>query len=432
MKVAFHTLGCKLNSAETSSIERRCIERGHTVVAFGSAADVCVINTCTVTDRADRECRQIIRRAKRASPGARIIVTGCYAQLEPDRVAAIEGVDLVLGTREKSRLADHLEVAGAHGCTRVAVTPAAGGEEFEPAFSSDTGDRTRAVLKIQDGCDYPCTYCTIPLARGRSRSQTIADCIAQAHLLAGRGYREIVLTGVNVGDFRSPDGDFPTLLGAMETIPGIDRVRISSIEPNLLSEEIIDRVAGSSVLCDHFHLPLQSGADAVLRRMKRRYTSADYREVIAKVRSRIPDCGIGADVIVGFPGETDELFEETLSFLESLPVSYLHVFTYSERAHTPAAEFHPVVPRAVRRERNAVLRALGERKRKEFHRSLLGKRVPVLTEGTVGSGLRFGLTEQYCRVGVPADAAPENAVIHVDIIRAAEDHCVGRPVEMER
>jgi threonylcarbamoyladenosine tRNA methylthiotransferase MtaB len=389
----------------------------------------------------------MIRRARRTSPGATIVATGCYAQLEPGRVAAIEGVDLVLGLREKFHLLDHLAAVEAHGCARILVAPVGDLEEFGPAFSSGVGppdrtkfsvesvvragDRTRAFLKVQDGCDYTCSFCTIPLARGPARSQPIEACIEQARVLAGRGYREIVLTGVNVGDFGDTGADLLDLLRALETVPGLDRIRISSIEPNLLTDGIVDMVADSGVLCDHFHIPLQSGSDAVLRQMRRRYTSGDYRRLIERIKKRIPDCGIGVDAIVGFPGESEAHFGETYALLHELPVSYLHVFTYSERPNTPAAGFASPVPPGVRHERSSRLRILSEKKKNAFHASMLGRRVTVLLEGNVDRGLRFGLTEQYVRVGVPVGTAPENALIAVDLIRVEDGYCVGEPARHE-
>lgn len=427
-RVSLHTLGCKLNYAETSSIGRQFADKGFAVVEFGTPADVCVINTCTVTARADRECRQIIRRARRTSPGATIVVTGCYAQLEPERIAAIQGVDLVLGTREKFRMLDHLAALQSHGCARILVSPVGEPEEFGPAFSSDVTGRTRAFLKVQDGCDYTCTFCTIPLARGAARSQSIGACVEQARLLVGQGFREIVLTGVNVGEFGVPGADLADLLSALESVPGLERLRISSIEPNLLTGRILNLVAESPVICNHFHVPLQSGSDAVLRRMKRRYTSAMYQDLIGRIIGRIPDCGIGADVIVGFPGESESDFEETRALLQDLPLTYLHVFTYSERAHTPAAAFASPVPLRVRHERNERLRHLGEEKRSARHAAMIGRTERVLMEGTVADGLRFGLTEHYVRVGVPADGAMEHAVMEVELLQAGPGYCLGRPV----
>ncbi len=430
-RVSFHTLGCKLNYAETSSVERQFLDRGYEVVEFGSPADVCVINTCTVTGQADRECRQIIRRALRSSPGAAVVVTGCYAQLASGRIAAMEGVRLVLGSREKFRILDHLAGLENHGCARVLVSPMAACDEFGPAFTSADDTRTRAFLKVQDGCDYSCSFCTIPFARGRSRSQSVAATRAQAQELVSRGFREIVLTGVNVGDYGAADGALPDLLRALHDVPGIARIRISSIEPNLLTEEIVDLVAHSPILCRHFHLPLQSGSDSVLRRMRRRYDTALYRDLVHALHRRMPDCGIGADVIVGFPGETTAEFEETVAFLRDLPVTYLHVFTYSERAGTAAASLPQAVPVHARRSRNAALRALGEAKRRAHGEALLGRRLPVLLEGTVDAGLRFGFTPQYVRVGVPAAGTAENTIVDAQLRVVAPGYCRGELAQQE-
>jgi threonylcarbamoyladenosine tRNA methylthiotransferase MtaB len=430
-RVSFHTLGCKLNYAESSSVERQFLERGFDVVEFGVPADVVVINTCTVTDRADRECRQVIRRARRSSPDAAIIVTGCYAQLEPGRIAAIEGVSLVLGSQEKFHLLDHLAALEDHACARVLVAPIGEVRKFGAAFSPGGSGRTRAFLKVQDGCDYVCSFCTIPLARGGSRSQPLSLCVEQARAVVRRGYREIVLTGVNVGDFGGPDGSFADLLRKLETIPGLDRLRIGSIEPNLLTEEILEVVADSTVLCKHFHIPLQSGSDAVLRRMRRRYTTDLYRGLVERIQRRIPDCGIGADVIVGFPGETEQEFQETYAFLHSIPVTYLHVFTYSERHHTAAIGMPSSVPVHIRRERNVRLRILGQEKRRAHEQTFLGRRFPVLLEGTVEGGVRFGLTGEYVRVGVPAEGTKENTVVHVDLCRLEPGYCAGTAVGQE-
>jgi threonylcarbamoyladenosine tRNA methylthiotransferase MtaB len=424
-RVSFHTLGCKLNYAETSSVERQFLDRGFDVVAFDTPSDVCVINTCTVTERADRECRQIIRRARRLSPDAAIVVTGCYAQLEPERIASMEGVNLVLGAREKFHVLDHLAALEDHACARILVSPIGAVQEFGPASSSGDGARTRAFLKVQDGCDYSCSFCTIPRARGSSRSQSVAASLEQARALAGQGYREIVLTGVNVGDFRSPDGTLADLLRGLQQVSGLQRIRVSSIEPNLLTDEIVEMAAVSPSVCRHFHIPLQSGSDAVLHRMRRRYNSGLYHRLIDRIHRRMPDCGIGADVIVGFPGETDAEFEETLGFIRDLPVSYLHVFTYSERPHTAAAGFASPVPVHVRRERNARLRLLSDAKRRAHAESLLGRPVPVLLEGTVEDGLRFGLTEHYVRVGIPVTGTAENTVVDVLLRRAEDGYCVG-------
>lgn len=423
--VSLHTLGCKLNHAETSAMARQFVERGYDVVEFGAGSDVTVINTCSVTDRADRECRQLIRRSLRASGNSFVLVTGCYAQLQPEEVASIEGVGAVLGSREKFHIFEYLNPDN-RDVAQVHVSDISQGDDFGIAYSSGESGRTRGFLKVQDGCDYNCSFCTIPLARGISRSQPLDACVNQAKLLASQGYREIVLTGVNVGDYgRKDSGGLLELLRELEAVPGIERIRISSIEPNLLTDAVIDRVAESQVLCNHFHIPLQSGDDGILRSMRRRYTTSLYADRVTRVREQIPDCGIGVDVIVGFPGETDTRFANTVAFLDNLPVSYLHVFTYSERPDTPAAQYGGQVRPEVRFERSRALRLLGRKKKRSFHESVVGKTRPVLLEGDVKEGRRFGFTEEYVRVGVPAEATNENSIVDARIITAEEDLCLG-------
>jgi threonylcarbamoyladenosine tRNA methylthiotransferase MtaB len=424
--VALHTLGCKLNFAETSTIGQQFLDRGFDIVAFGEPADVCVINTCSVTERADRECRQLIRRALRTGEKPLVVVTGCYAQLEPEQIASIEGVDLVLGTREKFAIFDYLQEERQTPGPRVHVSDIETVDDFGPAASTEAGNRTRAFLKIQDGCDYTCSFCTIPLARGESRSQSIAASIEQARRLVEHGFREIVLTGVNVGDYGRKTGTgLAALLDGLVCVEGLERLRISSIEPNLLTDEILDRVARHDKLCKHFHVPLQSGCDAVLRLMRRRYTRDDYAALIGRLRESIPGAGIGVDVIVGFPGETDEHFETTYRFLTDLPISYLHVFTYSERPNTPAQHFPGRVDPAVRSRRNAMLRNLGQKKREAFSRDMLGQTHAVLLESAVDGGTRFGFTDNYIRVGVPAEGTQENTVVHVMVNEVRDGYCLG-------
>jgi threonylcarbamoyladenosine tRNA methylthiotransferase MtaB len=408
-RVAFHTLGCKLNYAETSTLARDFTAWGFTVVPFGEAAEVIVINTCAVTEEAEREGRQCIRRARKASPDAFIVVTGCYAQLRPDELAALPEVDAVLGTQEKFRLFDVLADFTRREQTQVAVSCIDGATAFGPAYSS--GGRTRAFLKVQDGCDYTCAFCTIPQARGRSRSQGLAATVAQAHLLAGQGFREVVLSGVNLGLYGQEHGtSLLELLRALDRVDGIERFRISSIEPNLLTDAIIDFVAGSARFQPHFHLPLQSGDDEVLGRMRRRYRRTLYADRVARIRTRRPDACLGVDVIVGFPAETPDRFDNTVAFLTDLPVSYLHVFTYSERPHTPAVDQRdrmggPPVPKAERTRRNRVLRLLSEQKRRAFYHAHLGQIRPVLWEGGEKDGTMRGFTDNYIQVSQPFDAA---------------------------
>ncbi|HZV13491.1 MAG TPA: tRNA (N(6)-L-threonylcarbamoyladenosine(37)-C(2))-methylthiotransferase MtaB, partial [Candidatus Kapabacteria bacterium] len=373
-KVAFHTLGCKLNYAETSALGQQFADRGFQSVGLNESPDVFVLNTCTVTENADREARQIVRRALRATPGTVVVVTGCYAQLQPEEIASIDGVDLVLGAAEKLRIFDFLSLPlKKNDCPKIACAPIEEAEQFGPAYSAESDSRTRAFLKVQDGCDYNCSFCTIPLARGASRSQAIAATVEQANLLAIRGYKEIILTGVNVGDYGKKDGtNLLALLQALENVEGIERIRISSIEPNLFTYELLDWMAQSNVVCPHFHIPLQSGCDEILHAMRRRYDTTLYADLIARIVEKIPDAGIGVDVIVGFPGETEEHFMQTYSFLRDLPVSYLHVFTYSERENTPAISMAmPVLP-AERKRRNGMLRILSEKKRYAFSKRFIG------------------------------------------------------------
>ena len=431
-RVALHTLGCKLNFAETSTLGGQFLDRGFEVVPFSEPAEVYVLNTCSVTERADRECRQLVRRALRRSPDALVVVTGCYAQLAPEEIASIDGVDFVLGTKEKSSLFQYLGNLEKQPTPQLCVSDIGEAVSFGPAMSGPATDRTRAFLKIQDGCDYQCTFCTIPLARGASRSQAVEITVQQARNLIRQGYKEIVLTGVNVGDYgRKIDADLHSLLKELVTVEGLARIRISSIEPNLLTPGLLAFIADHETVCRHFHIPLQSGSDAVLRRMRRRYTSGMYSELIHRVRETFPEAGIGVDVIAGFPGETDAEFEETHRLLAELQVSYLHVFTYSERPNTPAATHGNPVPVAVRARRNEQLRILGQRKRSLFAGQHAGRRVHVLAESTVEDGMRFGFTDSFLRVGFPAARAEENQLIDVTITGVEDGHCLGEVVGCE-
>lgn len=417
--VAFYTLGCKLNFAETGTIAREFRSRDFDVVALDEGADVAVINTCSVTDEADKKCRKVIRRAIRANPSTFVIVTGCYAQLKPKEIAGISGVDVVLGSSEKFQIFDVVRSFKRRDQTQVSVSCIDDVVAFGPAYSA--GERTRAFLKVQDGCDYSCSFCTIPLARGQSRSQSIEDTVRQAEHIASSGFREIVLSGVNIGLFGNDTGEeLLELLQRLENVEGIDRYRISSIEPNLLTDEIIEFVAGSKRFMPHFHIPLQSGDDAVLARMRRRYRRTVYEDRVALIRKHIPDAAIGADVIVGFPAETLERFENTVQFIRSLPVTYLHVFTYSERANTAAVNHSgdmggPTVPMRERRRRNRVLRTLSEEKKVSFVRSHLGTRRRVLWEGKVEDGLAGGFTDNYIRVVAAAEAVVESTMTEVEL-----------------
>jgi threonylcarbamoyladenosine tRNA methylthiotransferase MtaB len=423
-RVAFHTLGCKLNFSETSTIGREFIERGYQLVDFDEPAEVCVINTCSVTERADRECRQLVRRALRRSPKAFVAVVGCYAQLQPGEIAAIEGVDLVLGTKEKFNLFDHTNGFVKQDRPRIVVSPIREAESFHAASSMGFGDRTRAFLKIQDGCDFTCSFCTIPLARGESRSVAVSEIILQAREIVGHGYREIVLTGVNVGDYGKKIGtNLVSLLRAMAGVDGLQRIRISSIEPNLLTDELMDFWLESDQVCNHFHIPLQSGSDDVLKNMRRRYLSDWYRNRVERIKRMSPEAGIGADVIVGFPGETDELFEETYHFLTELPISYLHVFTYSQRPNTHAAEFENQVEPRIRFRRSEMLRNLSLRKRISFHQPFVGRTAKVLFESERTHGRASGLTGEYIRVNVATEEPLINQIRQVTITAAGPESC---------
>jgi len=425
--VSLHTLGCKLNFAETSMLGKQFVDRGFSIVDFGQPADVCVINTCSVTERANRECRQMIRRAVRTSANPLIVVTGCYAQLEPEQVAAIKGVDVVLGAREKFEIFDHLGGLEKKLYPHVFVSDIGDVAGFGISYTTGIGDRTRAFLKVQDGCDYQCSFCTIPRARGGSRSQGMDETIAQARRLVDQGFKEITLTGVNVGDYGAKrDGGLLPLLRALLRMEGLERVRISSIEPNLLTDEILELVASEPKACNHFHIPLQSGSDKILHLMRRRYDTRFYRTLVDKIHRKIPGCGIGADLIAGFPGETERLFQDTLSFVEELPVSYLHVFTYSERPDTPAAALPDSVEPKVRFKRNEILRSMGLSKKLAFYGNLVGTTAQVLVEDDVQSGMRYGFTDNYVRVALPADAAGANTMVPVEITAVREGVCRGR------
>lgn len=426
-RVSLHTLGCKVNFSETSTIGKGFSSRGFEIVGDGEPCDVYVLNTCSVTERADRECRQLIRRVLRHSPDAYVIVIGCYAQLQPGAIQGIEGVDLVLGAREKFNLFDLAPVEfRKNGVSQQFVSCIDETIDFVPSSSSDVDGRTRAFLKIQDGCDYVCTFCTIPLARGRSRSMEFESVLAEAKRLADEGYKEIVLTGVNVGDYgRMSDRRFLDLIRALDNIDGVARFRLSSIEPNLLHKDIIEYILESRRFCDHFHIPLQSGSDAVLKSMRRRYQTAQYAAVVESIKLRHPEACIGADVMVGFPGETDEHFEETISFINNLPVDYLHVFTYSERLNTPADSFAGAVPPAVRKERSERLRSLGDEKRASFYAGQVGRVITVLFESESRPGFASGLTTNYVRVEVPSRVSLTNSIREVHCEYSLPTRCIG-------
>jgi threonylcarbamoyladenosine tRNA methylthiotransferase MtaB len=399
-KVAFHTLGCKLNFAETSTISRSFPEDKFERVPASSVADIYVINTCSVTDIADKKCRQAIKKFITLSPNAFIAVVGCYAQLKPQEISSIPGVDLVLGTNEKFDIADYLTNFEKKQDVEIHSCDLSSADSYNPSYS--LGDRTRSFLKVQDGCDYGCSYCTIPLARGRSRNPEAAVIISEAEKIAQRGIKEIVLTGVNIGDFgKSTGGTFADLLRQLVKIEGIERYRISSIEPNLLTDDIIEMAAGNAKILPHFHIPLQSGCNKILGLMKRRYTREVFSDRIIKVREQLPLAGIGADVIVGFPGESLSDFEDTFSFLVDMPFSYLHVFTFSERPGTIAEKLPGKVDYKEKENRRKILIALSEKKNLEFIRLNIGEVTNVLFERTRSEGLISGFTSNYIRVEYP-------------------------------
>lgn len=401
-KVVYHTLGCKLNFAETSAIGRRLSEEGYIKARAGEQADVCVVNTCSVTDTADHKCRQAINRLHRQHPNAVMIVTGCYAQLKPEEIAAIEGVDLVLGAHEKFDIVEYLnQKSDSDSDTeKIQHTDILKSKQFRPACSRD--GRTRFFLKVQDGCDYYCTYCTIPFARGHSRNASIADTVEAAQQAISEGAKEIVLTGINTGDFgKSTSEKFIDLVKALDALPDEIRFRISSIEPNLLTDELIGFIASSNHFMPHFHIPLQAGSDEVLRIMKRRYDTALFAEKIDTIRQIIPHAFIGVDVIVGTRGETDEYFDKAADFIRSLDISQLHVFTYSERAGTKMLEIEDVVPKSVRKQRNEILHKISDEKTKAFYEKQIGKTSNVLWESRKNSDIMAGFTENYVRVEHP-------------------------------
>ncbi|MCC6289852.1 MAG: tRNA (N(6)-L-threonylcarbamoyladenosine(37)-C(2))-methylthiotransferase MtaB [Chitinophagaceae bacterium] len=414
--VAFHTLGCKLNYAETSTLSRILEKEGFKKKEFDDIADVYVINTCSVTDNADKECRQIVRRIQRKSPESFVVITGCYAQLKPREIAAIEGVDLVLGAAEKFNIAAHLKELSKGDSTKISSCDIEDVNSFNSSYSLH--DRTRTFLKVQDGCDYSCSFCTIPMARGKSRSNSIENAVANAKELAAAGVKEIVLSGVNLGDFGIPEigskkkENFFQLIQQLDEIEGIERFRISSIEPNLLTNDIIKFVSGSKRFMPHFHIPLQSGSDRILRLMRRRYKRSLYTERVETIKSLMPHCCIGVDVIVGFPGETDEDFKTTFDFLHSLDISYLHVFTYSERDNTAALDIKSPVPVNVRHTRNKTLRNLSYMKMQHFTSLYAGEKRPVLFEAFNKNGMMEGYTDNYIRIAAPYQQALTDCITY--------------------
>ncbi len=416
-KVAFYTLGCKLNFSETSTISRLFEEKGFIKVDFETGADIYVINTCSVTDNADKKCRKVVREARKFAKDPFIVVMGCYAQLKPVEIADIPGVDLVLGAVEKFKLFEYLESLDKSDKARVFASPITEASSFHQAFSLN--DRTRTFLKVQDGCDYSCAFCTIPLARGKSRSDTIENVVGNVHELAGKEVKEIVLTGVNTGDYGIIEGErkcrFIDLIRTLDTIKGIERFRISSIEPNLLTDEIIEFVSGSNKFVPHFHIPLQSGSNKILKRMRRRYLRELYADRISRIREFMPFACIGVDVIVGFPGETDDDFKESYEFINGMDISYLHVFTYSERANTLAMEMEDRIPVKIRNERSLMLRNLSLKKRRKFYENNLGREEIVLFENDIEDGRMHGFTRNYIRVVANYDPLRINDTLPVQL-----------------
>ncbi len=425
--VAFHTLGCKLNFAETSTIARSFENEGYQKVDFAEQADVYVLNTCSVTENADKECRQLIRNVKKIAPESVVAVIGCYAQLKANEIALMEGVDMVLGAKEKFKLVNYISEFSQKDKAQVHSCEIDQPLDFISSYSA--GDRTRSFLKVQDGCDYTCSYCTIPLARGKSRSDSIENVIKQASEIAKQGVKEIVLTGVNIGDFEgtgSESATFLDLIKALDNVSGIERFRISSIEPNLLKDEIIEFVAQSKRFVPHFHVPLQSGSNKILKLMRRRYLKDLYTNRVGAIKKLMPHACIGVDVIVGFPGETDEDFLETYNFINELDVSYLHVFTYSERPNTDALELKPIVPIVVRKERNKKLRILSDKKQRNFYEQHLHTTRKVLFESENKSGFITGFTDNYIKTSVAFNENLINKIEDINLVNLNEaGNCVG-------
>ena len=428
-KVAFYTLGCKLNFSETSTIARNFTDEGFERVDFSEEADMYVINTCSVTDNADKKFKTIVKKAQKINPDAFVAAVGCYAQLKPEELADVDGVDLVLGATEKFKITDYINDLTKKDHGKIHSCEIADADFYVGSYA--IGDRTRAFLKVQDGCDYKCTYCTIPLARGISRSDTLDNVLKNAADISEQGIKEIVLTGVNIGDYgkgefgnKKHEHTFLDLVKALDDVDGIHRLRISSIEPNLLKNETIAFVAQSKTFVPHFHIPLQSGSDDLLKLMKRRYMTNLYKERVHKIREVMPNCCIGVDVIVGFPGETEEHFLETYHFLNDLDISYLHVFTYSERDNTPAASMDGVVPNKIRNKRSKMLRGLSVKKRRAFYESQIGNELTVLFEGENKEGYIHGFTENYVKVKSPWNPELVNTLHSVKLTEIDKDGLV--------
>ena len=428
-KVAFYTLGCKLNFSETSTIARSFKHEGFVRVDFSEKADIYVINTCSVTENADKRFKSIVKQAQKVNEDAFVIAIGCYAQLKPEELADVDGVDLVLGATEKFKITDYLNDLTKNNFAEIHSCEIEDANFYVGAYSF--GDRTRAFLKVQDGCDYKCTYCTIPLARGISRSDKLENVLKNAAEISGKGIKEIVLTGVNIGDYGKGEFDdknhehtFLDLVKALDEVEGVERLRISSIEPNLLKNETIDFVAQSKIFVPHFHIPLQSGSNEILKLMRRRYLREIYVDRVKHIKAAMPDACIGVDVIVGFPGETDAHFLESYNFLNELNISYLHVFTYSERDNTAAAEMQGVVPLKVRKKRSKMLRGLSAKKRRDFYENQLGTLHTVLFEGENKEGFIHGFTENYVKVKTPWNPGLVNTLHQIELVKIDEDGLV--------
>ena len=419
-KFAFHTLGCKLNFAESTAIGRKLKNEGLLEVSFNEKSDLYIINSCSVTENADKECAYWVRKAKRQAPESKVLVIGCYAQLKPNSIINIPGVDAVLGANEKFNIHSWLDRILAKEGELVGACDIQDVGDFHEAYS--LGERTRSFLKVQDGCDYSCAFCTIPLARGKSRSDNLENVLNNAKVLVEKGVKEIVLTGINLGDYgkglsggKRKELKFIDLLKSLDQLPGLERLRISSIEPNLLEDDIIELVSVSNNIVPHFHIPLQSGSDRILKKMKRRYLTKLYKNRIEKIKRLMPHCCIGVDVIVGFPGEDNEAFKETYHFLKDLPISYLHVFTYSERNNTKAIEMGGVVPKSIRKERSQMLRILSDKKRRQFYEDSLKSRRPILFEDKVKNAYLEGWSDNYVKVVAPYDKALINSIVYAEL-----------------
>lgn len=421
--VAFHTMGCKLNFSETSTISRDFIQHGFERVNYRDKADIYIINTCSVTENADKEARKLVRQAKRRNPDSSVAVVGCYAQLKPDEIAKLDGVDMVLGAEEKFNILNHIDKMAMSQDTIVSNSSVENLTDFKPSFS--IGDRTRSYLKIQDGCDYTCSFCTIPLARGKSRNADVMTTMGIAREISSHGVKEIVLTGVNVGDFgRKGNETFLDLLSKLDQLDNIERIRISSIEPNLLNEEIIDFCNSSSLFMPHYHIPLQSGSNKLLKAMRRRYDRSHYKSKINLIKSLEPSACIGADVIVGFPGETEDDFMDTYNFIRDLDLAYLHVFSYSERKNTDAINYENSVPKNKRAERSAMLRNLSDKKRRYFQEQFLNSTRDVLFE-SMKSGYAHGHSDNYIQVKVPDSPGLINSIHPINFKKINGDLVIG-------